>query len=173
MNTDGERASSRVRGGGRRRGMLNAWSGEACEAGPLDGAFAVARNHPMGEPRAWSNPAHDEGDAAFPVADQFRVTPSPAARAGWQCSGLSRIRLLGRSRRVRTVREMSLVTTKEAAQILGVTPVRVRQFIKDGRLVAEKRGRDHLLEDREVQRFKRHGRRSGPKGGRPPGSGTG
>ena len=45
---------------------------------------------------------------------------------------------------------MSLVTTKEAAQILGVTPVRVRQLIKDGRLVAEKRGRDHLLEDRAV-----------------------
>ena len=64
-----------------------------------------------------------------------------------------------------TLPEMSLVTTKEAAQILGVTAVRVRQLIKDGRLVAEKRGRDHLLEDREVQRFKRHGRRSGPKGG--------
>ena len=61
---------------------------------------------------------------------------------------------------------MSLVTTKEAAQILGVTPVRVRQLIKDGRLVAVKRGRDHLLEDREVKRFQRHGRRSGPKGGR-------
>lgn len=28
---------------------------------------------------------------------------------------------------------MSLVTTKEAAQVLGVTPVRVRQLIKDGR----------------------------------------
>ena len=41
-----------------------------------------------------------------------------------------------------TLGEMSLVTTKEAAQILGVTAVRVRQLIKDGRLVAEKRGRD-------------------------------
>ena len=56
---------------------------------------------------------------------------------------------------------MSLVTTKEAAQILGVTPVRVRQLIKEQRLVAEKHGRDHLLQDREVERFKRHGRRSG------------
>ena len=71
-----------------------------------------------------------------------------------------------------TFGEMGLVTTKEAAQILGVTPVRVRQLIKDGRLVAEKRGRDHLLEDQEVKRFKRHGRRSGPKGGRPRGNGT-
>ena len=65
---------------------------------------------------------------------------------------------------------MSLVTTKEAAQILGVTPV--RQLIKEKRLAAEKHGRDHLLQDREVERFKRHGRRSGPKGGRPPGNGT-
>src|ERR1035441_10321862 len=56
---------------------------------------------------------------------------------------------------------MSLVTTKEAAQILGVTPVRVRQLIKEKRLAAEKHGRDHLLQDREVERFKRHGRRSG------------
>ena len=53
--------------------------------------------------------------------------------------------------------EMSLVTTKEAAQILGVTPVRVRQLMRDGRLVAEKRGRDHLLEDREVRRFMGNG----------------
>jgi excisionase family DNA binding protein len=71
-----------------------------------------------------------------------------------------------------TLEQMGLVTTKEAAQILGVTPARVRQFIKDGRLAAEKRGRDHLLEDQEVQRFKRHGRRSGPKGGRPKGNAT-
>ena len=41
------------------------------------------------------------------------------------------------------------------------------QFCRGARLVTEKRGRDHLLEDREVQRFKLHGRRSGPKGGRP------
>ena len=47
---------------------------------------------------------------------------------------------------------MSLVTTKEAAQILGVTPVRMRQLIKEKRLAAEKHGRDHLLQDREVER---------------------
>jgi excisionase family DNA binding protein len=69
-----------------------------------------------------------------------------------------------------TVGEMSLVTTKEAAQILGVSPARVRQLIKEKRLAAEKHGRDHLLQDREVERFKQHGRRSGPKGGRPPGN---
>ena len=67
--------------------------------------------------------------------------------------------------------QMSLVTTKQAARILGVTPVRVRQLIKEQRLAAEKHGRDHLLEDQEVERFRRHGRRSGPKGGRPRGNG--
>lgn len=66
---------------------------------------------------------------------------------------------------------MSLVTTKDAAQILGVSPVRVRQLIKEKRLAAEKRGRDHLLQDQDVERFKRHGRKSGPKGGRPRGDG--
>lgn len=70
--------------------------------------------------------------------------------------------------RLRTFGEMSLVTTKEAARFLGVTPVRVRQLIKQNRLVAVKHGRDHLLQDCDVERFKRHGRRSGPKGGRPP-----
>lgn len=85
---------------------------------------------------------------------------------------MGRLRLIGADEGFKTVGEMGLVTTKEAAHVLGVTPVRVRQLIKDGRLVAEKRGRDHLLEDQEVKRFKRHGRRSGPKGGRPRGNGT-
>ena len=67
-----------------------------------------------------------------------------------------------------TLGKMSLVTSKEAAQILGVTPVRVRQSIKEKRLSAEKHGRDHLLQDRGVERFKHHGRRSGPKGGMAP-----
>jgi len=65
---------------------------------------------------------------------------------------------------------MSLVTTKEAAQILGVTPARVRQLIKEKRLAAEKHGRDHLLQDREVERFKRHGAGAGQ---RADGSGNG
>jgi len=60
---------------------------------------------------------------------------------------------------------MNLITTKNAAEILGVTPVRVRQLIQQGRLAAEKRGRDHLLDSKEIERFNRHGRRPG---GRPP-----
>jgi excisionase family DNA binding protein len=60
---------------------------------------------------------------------------------------------------------MNLITTKSAAEILGVTPVRVRQLIQQGQLLAEKHGRDHLLNKEAVQRFNRHGRRPG---GRPP-----
>jgi site-specific DNA-methyltransferase (adenine-specific) len=60
--------------------------------------------------------------------------------------------------------EVGLITTKRAAELLGITPVRVRQFIQQGRLRSEKQGRDHLLEEAEVQRFDREGRR---KRGRP------
>ena len=59
---------------------------------------------------------------------------------------------------------MGLITTAEAAVILSVTPGRVRQLIRDGQLKSEKRGRDHLLEQAEVERFDKHDRR---KGGRP------
>jgi excisionase family DNA binding protein len=54
---------------------------------------------------------------------------------------------------------MNLITTKSAAEILGVTPVRVRQLIQQGQLLAQKQGRDHLLNKEEVQRFNRQGRR--------------
>jgi excisionase family DNA binding protein len=60
---------------------------------------------------------------------------------------------------------MNLITTKNAAEILGVTPVRVRQLIQQGQLQSVKHGRDHLLHEEEVQQFNRHGRRPG---GRPP-----
>jgi excisionase family DNA binding protein len=62
---------------------------------------------------------------------------------------------------------MSLITTKKAGEILGVTAARVRKLIEEGRLAAEKHGRDHLLEQADVERFRANGRRSGPKGGRP------
>jgi excisionase family DNA binding protein len=80
------------------------------------------------------------------------------------------LQLIDWPRTLRKYGEMSLVTTKEAARALGITPVRVRQLIKEKRLAAEKHGRDHLLQDLEVERFRQCGRRSGPKGGRPPGN---
>jgi site-specific DNA-methyltransferase (adenine-specific) len=57
---------------------------------------------------------------------------------------------------------MHLITTRMAAEILGVTAVRVRQLIQQGQLASEKQGRDHLLCEDDVQRFNRHGRR--PRG---------
>jgi site-specific DNA-methyltransferase (adenine-specific) len=54
---------------------------------------------------------------------------------------------------------MGLITTKRAAEILGIGPVRVRQLIAGGQLQSEKQGRDHLLDEAEVRRFDREMRR--------------
>lgn len=53
-----------------------------------------------------------------------------------------------------------LFTTETAATYLGVSKARVRKLIKDGRLLAEKRGRDHLIQEVDIENFIRHGRRS-------------
>jgi excisionase family DNA binding protein len=50
------------------------------------------------------------------------------------------------------------ITTAEAAEILCVTPARVRQFIRDGRVQSVKHGRDHLLSINDVIRFRDCGR---------------
>jgi site-specific DNA-methyltransferase (adenine-specific) len=55
-----------------------------------------------------------------------------------------------------------LLTTEDAAKYLGVTPSRVRQFIIEHRLRSEKFGRDHLIQDKELQRFARDGKK--PRG---------
>ena len=47
----------------------------------------------------------------------------------------------------------SPISTAEAAEILGVTPSRVRQLIIEGRLGATKIGRDQLLDKEEVENF--------------------
>lgn len=44
------------------------------------------------------------------------------------------------------------LTTKQAAERLGVTPSRVRALIKAGRLPARKDGRDWLIEERHLGR---------------------
>lgn len=50
-----------------------------------------------------------------------------------------------------------LITVKQAAKILGVSPGRVRQFIMDGRLKSHKPDvgqRDNLLKKTDVTKFK-------------------
>lgn len=55
------------------------------------------------------------------------------------------------------------LTTKQAAERLGVTPGRVRQIVSAGDLRAEKIGRDIVIAEREIRRYKRP-RRGRPKG---------
>lgn len=58
----------------------------------------------------------------------------------------------------------TLITTTDAAEILGVDASRIRQLIIEGKLTATKMGRDNLLDRAEVQRF---GKKDRPVG-RPP-----
>ncbi len=55
-------------------------------------------------------------------------------------------------------------TTEDAANYLGVTPSRVRQFIAEERLESEKYGRDHMIKERDLADFAKHGKK---KRGRP------
>lgn len=46
------------------------------------------------------------------------------------------------------------LTTKEAADQLGVSTARIRRMILDGVIVgAEKGGRDHLIPEKEIERL--------------------
>ena len=46
---------------------------------------------------------------------------------------------------------LKLLTTQDAAEILGVTPSRIRQLILSGKLKATKNGRDWVLMVKDVQ----------------------
>jgi len=58
----------------------------------------------------------------------------------------------------------AVMTTTEAATLLNVTPVRVRQLIVEKQLPAQKKGRDYILLSSDVELFNNSGRR---KTGRP------
>lgn len=45
---------------------------------------------------------------------------------------------------------MKLYTTKEAAARLGVSAVRVRQLIRDGKLKADRIGRDYAIPEKNM-----------------------
>jgi len=49
---------------------------------------------------------------------------------------------------------MKLLTTKEVAENLGVTVRRVQAMIKDGRLEAEKLGRDYVVKESALEAVK-------------------
>lgn len=46
---------------------------------------------------------------------------------------------------------MALLTTQEAAERLGVKARRVRELITDNRLPAEKKGRDYLINEKDLK----------------------
>lgn len=54
----------------------------------------------------------------------------------------------------------NLLTTDAAGALLGVSRARVRKLIKDGRIPAEKHGRDFLLKKADLEWFLNYGRKS-------------
>ena len=54
-----------------------------------------------------------------------------------------------------------MITTTEAAGVLGITPRTIQRHIKEGHLKAKRYGRDYLIEDQELERFQRERRRRG------------
>lgn len=44
-----------------------------------------------------------------------------------------------------------MLTTNEAASLLGVTVQRIHQFITEGRLPAQKMGRDYIINDADLK----------------------
>ena len=49
---------------------------------------------------------------------------------------------------------MNQITTKEAAERLAITVRRIQAMIKDGRLKAEKLGRDYLIHESALEEVK-------------------
>lgn len=56
-----------------------------------------------------------------------------------------------------------LLTTRDAAKILGISDARVRQLIYEGQLISEKIGNSNLIRESDLSKVTIHG-----KAGRPP-----
>jgi len=54
-----------------------------------------------------------------------------------------------------------MMTTKEAAEKIGISPATVRQQILVGRLTATKMGRDWFIEEAELERYRREHQQNG------------
>ncbi len=57
-----------------------------------------------------------------------------------------------------------LLTTSEAAKKLHVTPIRVRQMIREGKIPAQQVGRDYVIEESSLESVKTYGKAGRPKG---------
>ncbi len=60
---------------------------------------------------------------------------------------------------------MKLLSTPDAAEALGVTVARIQQLIWDGRLPAQKVGRDYVIQENDLEKV-----RDRPTGRPPTGS---
>ena len=55
-----------------------------------------------------------------------------------------------------------MLSTSEAAEKLGVSAIRIRQLIQEGKIKAKKLGRDYVIDESELENVKTYG-----KAGRP------
>jgi excisionase family DNA binding protein len=60
----------------------------------------------------------------------------------------------------------ALITTKEAAKILGVDPHQISRLVRNGKLPAQKIGRDWLIEEKDVQYYVENRPKPGPVPGK-------
>ena len=58
---------------------------------------------------------------------------------------------------------MKLISTKEAAEKLNVSPIRVRQLIQEGKLKANRVGRDYVIDEKDLESVKTYGKVGRPK----------
>jgi excisionase family DNA binding protein len=58
---------------------------------------------------------------------------------------------------------MELLTTSEAAERLHVTPIRVRQMIREGKIEAKQVGRDYVIAESSLESVKTYGKAGRPK----------
>lgn len=61
---------------------------------------------------------------------------------------------------VKLLRMKNILTTSEASEYLNVSAARIRKLINDGRLPAEKRGRDYSISLEDIENFATYGRKS-------------
>lgn len=58
---------------------------------------------------------------------------------------------------------MNLLSTKEAAEKLGISSIRVRQLIQEGKIEATRVGRDYVINEADLANIKTYGKAGRPK----------
>ena len=58
---------------------------------------------------------------------------------------------------------MKLLSTKEAAEKLSISPMRVRQLIQEGKIEATRVGRDYVINEADLATIKTYGKAGRPR----------